>query len=170
MVALLKRRVPLLGFLSVFLGLAIHLGAQAKPHVLGIAGDDIGWHNTSICNRGDTGYQPPSFGRIGKQGAMFIGPAKGGLPGSDIGLAAKDLSVAEVKNSHRYATGKFGGNHLSDRDEPQNSDYPKLPSFRAKYGTRCFLHCWATNTDDPAVDPGFVQAGMKKLDNTGRLP
>ena len=35
-------------------------------------GDDIGWYNTSIYNRGDMGYQTPNIDRIGKEGAMFL--------------------------------------------------------------------------------------------------
>ena len=47
--------------------------AQArKPNILVIMGDDIGWHNTSIYNRGDMGYQTPNIDRIGKEGAMFL--------------------------------------------------------------------------------------------------
>ena len=35
--------------------------AQAKkPDILVIMGDDIGWYNTSIYNRGDMGYQTPN--------------------------------------------------------------------------------------------------------------
>ena len=37
-----------------------------------IMGDDIGWYNTSIYNRGDMGYQTPNIDRIGKEGAMFL--------------------------------------------------------------------------------------------------
>jgi arylsulfatase A-like enzyme len=47
--------------------------AQTKqPNILVIMGDDIGWNNTSIYNRGDMGYQTPNIDRIGKEGAMFL--------------------------------------------------------------------------------------------------
>jgi len=42
-----------------------------KPNILVIMGDDIGWYNPSIYNRGDMGYQTPNIDRIGKEGAMF---------------------------------------------------------------------------------------------------
>jgi len=42
-----------------------------KPNILFIMGDDIGWYNPSIYNRGDMGYQTPNIDRIGKEGAMF---------------------------------------------------------------------------------------------------
>jgi arylsulfatase A-like enzyme len=47
--------------------------AQAKkPNILVIMGDDIGWYNASIYNRGDMGYQTPNIDRIGKEGASFL--------------------------------------------------------------------------------------------------
>jgi hypothetical protein len=42
-------------------------------------GDDIGWYNPSVYNRGDMGYQTPNIDRIAKEGAMF-------LPVSEIAL------------------------------------------------------------------------------------
>jgi len=110
----------------------ITAGAQArKPNILVIMGDDIGWYNTSIYNRGDMGYQTPNIDRIGKEGAMFLswygqqsctagraafitgqspirtGLTKVGLPGADVGLTAKDPSVADVMKALGYATGQF---------------------------------------------------------------
>jgi hypothetical protein len=43
-----------------------------KPNILVIMGDDIGWYNTSIYNRGDMGYQTPNIDRIGKEGSLFL--------------------------------------------------------------------------------------------------
>lgn len=97
-------------------------------------GDDIGWYNTSIYNRGDMGYQTPNIDRIGKEGALFLswyaqqsctaghaafltgqspirtGLTKVGLPGADQGLSEKDPTVAEVLKAQGYATGQFGKN------------------------------------------------------------
>ena len=47
------------------------VSAQKKPNILVIMGDDIGWYNTSIYNRGDMVYRTPNIDRIGKEGAMF---------------------------------------------------------------------------------------------------
>lgn len=94
--------------------------AQAKrPNILVIMGDDIGWYNPSIYNRGDMGYQTPNIDRIGMEGAMFLswygqqsctagsaafitgqspirtGLTKVGTPGADMGLGPKDPSVCE---------------------------------------------------------------------------
>src|ERR1700751_5111322 len=147
-----------------------------KPNILGIMGDDIGWFNPSCYNHGMMGYQTPNIDRVGKEGAMFTcwygqqsctaeraafitgqspirtGLTKEGLPGTDIGLIAKDPTIAELLKPLGYATGQFGKNHLGDKDEflptkhgfdeffgnlyhlnaeeePENSDYPKDPAF-----------------------------------------
>jgi arylsulfatase A-like enzyme len=85
--------------------------AQAKkPNILVIMGDDIGWFNPSIYNRGMLGFQTPNIDRIGKEGAMCMswygqqsrtagraafvtgqspirtGLTKVGMPGADVGL------------------------------------------------------------------------------------
>ncbi len=43
--------------------------AGAKPNILMIMGDDIGWFNPSIYNRGMMGYRTPNIDRIGNEGA-----------------------------------------------------------------------------------------------------
>ncbi|NRP19561.1 hypothetical protein LPJGGPFB_02818 [Ensifer adhaerens] len=43
----------------------------AKPNILMIMGDDIGWFNPSIYHRGMMGYRTPNIDRIGNEGAMF---------------------------------------------------------------------------------------------------
>jgi arylsulfatase len=88
--------------------------AQTKrPNILVIMGNDIGWYNTNIYNRGDMCYQTPNIDRIGKEGAMFLawygqqsctagraafvtgqspirtGLTKVGLPVADVGLSDK---------------------------------------------------------------------------------
>jgi len=210
--------VSLIGCVAVAL-IAATSSVQAqtkKPNIVVIMGDDIGWYNPSIYNRGDMGYQTPNIDRIGKEGAMFLawygqqsctagraafitgqspirtGLTKVGLPGSDIGLSAKDPSVADVLKSVGYATGQFGKNHLGDRneflpcvhgfdvffgnlyhlnaeEEPENPDYPKDPRFKAKFGPRGVLKCTATTTDDTTVDPAYGKVGMQKIENTGAL-
>jgi arylsulfatase len=187
-----------------------------KPNILVIMGDDIGWYNTSAYNRGDMGYLTPNIDRIARDGAMFLswygqqsctagraafvtgqspirtGLTKVGLPGSPLGLSAKDPSVAEVMKSLGYATAQFGKNHLGDRnehlpcvhgfdeffgnlyhlnaeEEPENADYPKDPKFRQRFGPRGVLHCWATGKNDATVDPQFGPVGAQKIENTGPL-
>jgi arylsulfatase A-like enzyme len=164
--------------------------AGKKPNILMIMGDDIGWFNPSIYNRGMLGFETPNIDRIGKEGAMFMswygqqsctagraafvtgqspirtGLTKVGIPGADVGLSAKDPTVAEILKALGYATGQFGKNHLGDKDEflptnhgfdeffgnlyhlnaeeePEYPDYPKMPEFRKKFGPRGVLHSYA---------------------------
>jgi arylsulfatase A-like enzyme len=66
---------------------------------------------------------------------------------------------------------EFFGNlyHLNAEEEPQNSDYPKDPRFRAKFGPRGVLKCKATDKDDPTVDPAYGRVGKQIIENTGPL-
>jgi arylsulfatase len=164
--------------------------AGKKPNILMIMGDDIGFWNVSAYNQGMMGYWTPNIDRIAKEGALFTdwyaqqsctagraafitgqspirtGLTKVGLPGADIGLSAKDPSVAEFLKAQGYATGQFGKNHLGDKDEflptnhgfdeffgnlyhlnaeeePENVDYPKDPAFRKRFGPRGVIHSYA---------------------------
>src|SRR5678810_1162764 len=166
-------------------------GKQHKqPNILFIMSDDIGWFNVSCYNHGIMGYRTPNIDRIAKEGAMFTdfygqqsctagraafitgqspirtGLTKVGLPGADIGLSAKDPTIAELLKPLGYTTGQFGKNHLGDKDEflptkhgfdeffgnlyhlnaeeePENPDYPKSPEFKKKFGPRGVIHSYA---------------------------
>jgi len=117
------------------------------------------------------------------QCGLRTGLTKVGAPGATAGLQKEDPTIAELLKGQGYATGQFGKNHLGDRDEflptmhgfdefygnlyhlnaeeePENRDYPTekdFPGFRAKYGPRGVLHCYA-NAD-----------GTQKIENTGPL-
>ena len=43
----------------------------AKPNILVIFGDDIGYWNVSAYNRGMMGYRTPNIDRIAREGAIF---------------------------------------------------------------------------------------------------
>jgi arylsulfatase A-like enzyme len=142
------------------------------------------------------GQQSCTAGRaafITGQSPIRTGLTKVGLPGAKTGLSAEDPTVAQFMKSLGYATGQFGKNHLGDRndtlptvhgfdeffgnlyhlnaeEEPENSDYPKDPEFRKKFGPRGVLKCWATEKDDPTEDPQFGRIGKQKIENTGPLP
>ena len=116
-------------------------GAQGKPNILIIWGDDIGWYNISAYNLGVMGYQTTNIDRIAREGALFTdwygqqsctagraafitgqspirtGLTKVGLPGADLGLRPEDPTLAELLKPLGYVTGQFGKNHLGDRDE-----------------------------------------------------
>src|SRR6516165_2822514 len=59
-------------------GLAVSLPAaaqqqqQAKPNILFIMGDDIGWMQPSIYHRGLMVGETPNIDRIGNEGAIFM--------------------------------------------------------------------------------------------------
>jgi arylsulfatase len=123
-----------------------------KPNILIIWGDDVGWNNPSIYNRGMMGYKTPNIDRIGQEGALFTdwygqqsctagrsafitgqspfrtGLLKVGLPGSKEGLSEKDPTLAELLKNHGYMTGQFGKNHLGDLDEmlPTNHGFDEF--------------------------------------------
>ncbi len=141
------------------------------------------------------GEQSCTAGRsafITGQSVFRTGLSKVGLPGAEIGLQKEDPTIAELLKPLGYATGQFGKNHLGDRnkflptvhgfdefygnlyhlnaeEEPENRDYPKDPAFRAKFGPRGVLHTWATDVDDPTVDPRFGPVGRQRIEDTGPL-
>ena len=193
-------------------------GAQtpAKPNIVVIFVDDIGYWNISAYNRGMMGYRTPNIDRIANEGAIFTdyygqqsctagraafltgqspirtGLLKVGLPGAKEGLSDKDPTIADMLKGQGYATGQFGKNHLGDRneflptvhgfdeffgnlyhlnaeEEPENSDYPKDPAFKTKYGPRGVMKCVATATETPGEDPRFGAWGRQKCEDTGPL-
>ena len=133
---------------ALWLGLTFSLpsfaqesGSSAKPNILVIMGDDIGYWNVSAYNRGMMGYRTPNIDRIADEGAiltdyygqqsctagraafitgqspMRTGLLKVGLPGAKEGLAEKDPTLADLLKPLGYVTGQFGKNHLGDRNE-----------------------------------------------------
>ena len=47
------------------------MAKSAKPNILFIMADVIGWFNLSCYNHGVMGYQTPNLDRIAKEGAMI---------------------------------------------------------------------------------------------------
>src|SRR6201996_1752646 len=145
----------------------------------------LAWDGQQSCTAGRAAF-------ITGQSPIRTGLTKVGLPGADVGLSEKDPSVADLLKPLGYATGQFGKNHLGDRnnfipcvhgfdeffgnlyhlnaeEEPENADYPKDPRFKAKFGPRGVMHCWATTNDDTTVDPAFGKVGKQRIENTGPL-
>src|SRR5215472_8784512 len=50
---------------------AQQLAPSAKPNILVIMGDDIGYWNISAYNRGQMGYRTSNIDRIANEGAIF---------------------------------------------------------------------------------------------------
>ncbi|MEO0436297.1 MAG: arylsulfatase [Pseudomonadota bacterium] len=171
-------------FFLTFLLVTAALAQEAKrPNILVIWGDDIGISNISAYSDGMMGYRTPNIDRIAEEGIRFLdyygdqsctagrssfitgqsglrtGLTKVGLPGAELGIQDRDLTIAEVLKTRGYVTGQFGKNHLGDKDEflptnhgfdeffgnlyhlnaeeePEDPDYPKDPRFRAMFGPR----------------------------------
>ncbi|OAF07724.1 arylsulfatase [Bradyrhizobium centrolobii] len=143
------------------------------------------WYGQQSCTAGRAAF-------ITGQSPIRTGLTKVGLPGATLGLGPDDPSIADVMKTYGYATGQFGKNHLGDRnehlptmhgfdeffgnlyhlnaeEEPENSDYPRDPRFRAKFGPRGVLKCKASDRDDPAIDPAYGRVGKQVIENTGPL-
>jgi arylsulfatase len=152
------------------------MAKSAKPNILFIMSDDIGWFNPSCYNSGMMGYRTPHIDRIAAGGARFTdfygqqsctagraafitgqspirtGLTKVGLPGAKLGLSADDPTVAQFLKSLGYATGQFGKNHLGDRNE----HLPTVHGFDEFFGNLYHLNAEEEpeNADYPK-DPNF---------------
>ena len=141
------------------------------------------------------GQQSCTAGRaafVTGQAPIRTGLTKVGMPGATLGLSAEDPSIAQFLKNLGYATGQFGKNHLGDRnehlptvhgfdeffgnlyhlnaeEEPEYTDYPKDPKFRAKFGPRGVLKCKASDKDDKTLDPKYGKVGKQVIENTGPL-
>jgi len=144
------------------------------------------------------GQQSCTAGRaafITGQSPYRTGLTKVGVPGMDIGLQAEDATIAELLKPLGYATGQFGKNHFGDlnkymptvhgfdeffgnlyhlnaEEEPENVDWPPeadFPEFNARFKPRGLMHTYATDEDDPTVDPRFGRVGKQKIEDTGPL-
>jgi arylsulfatase len=179
------------GFVGVFIIFAATAALAAdKPNILILWGDDIGITNISAYSDGIMGYHTPNIDRIADEGIRFTdyyadqsctagrstfitgqsglrtGLTKVGLPGADLGLQDRDITIAEVLKTRGYSTGQFGKNHLGDKDEylptnhgfdefmgnlyhlnaeeePEDPDYPKDPAFAKQFGPRGVIHSFA---------------------------
>ena len=114
---------------------------DAKPNILFIMGDDIGWMQPSIYHRGLMVGETPNIDRIGQEGAIFMHyyaeqsctagrnafftgmhPLRTGmippqLPGSPSYLRPGTPALAWFLRDLGYNTGEFGKNHLGDHTD-----------------------------------------------------
>ncbi len=109
------------------------------------------------------------------QNPIRTGLTKVGMPGADLGLQKEDPTIAELLKPLGYRTGQFGKNHLGDKDEflptmhgfdeffgnlyhlnaeeePEHPDYPKDPEFKARFGPRGVLHCFADGNGGQTIE------------------
>ena len=156
----------------------------AKPNILVIFGDDIGWFNVSSYSGDLMGVPTPNIDRISKEGlrlsafyaqpsctagrAAFITgqlPVRTGLttvgtPGSPFGLQKEDITLAEVLKTKGYATAQFGKNHLGDLED----QLPQHHGFDEFFGNLYHLNANEDLEDpDRPTNPEF----RKKFDPRG---
>ncbi|MGO9586406.1 MAG: arylsulfatase [Limisphaerales bacterium] len=143
------------------------------------------WYGQQSCTAGRAAF-------ITGQSPIRTGLTKVGLSGAPEGLKKEDPTIAELLKPYGYACGQFGKNHLGDRNdmlptvhgfdeffgnlyhlntqqEPENPDFPTNADFVARFGPRGVLHCYATDTSDPTVDPRFGMIGKQTIEDTGPL-
>jgi len=127
-------------------------GADKKPNIVIIWGDDIGQSDISAYSMGLMGFKTPNIDRVAKEGVIFTdyyaeqsctagrssfitgqcglrtGNTKVGMPGAALGIQPRDVTIAELLKAQGYATGQFGKNHLGDRDEhlPTNHGFDEF--------------------------------------------
>ena len=120
-----------------------------------------------------------------------VGLTTVGQAGATIGMPDKAPSIATVLKDQGYATGQFGKNHLGDRNEylptvhgfdeffgylyhlnaMEDPFFPQYPKEAlATVGPRNLVHSWATDKDDPTVDPRWGKVGKQKIVDEGPLP
>src|SRR6516225_5492349 len=136
------------------------------------------------CTAGRANFIPGEL-RI-RTGLTTVGQA-----GADVGIPAEAVTLATALKSLGYETGQFGKNHLGDLNkylpcvhgfdeyfgylyhldamsDPYWFDYPQ--DWIDKTGPRNLVHCWATDTDDPTVQPRWGAIGKQKIKDEGPLP
>ena len=114
-----------------------------------------------------------------------------GQAGSPIGLPEQAPTIANALKAMGYETGQFGKNHLGDlnkflptvhgfdeffgylyhldaMEDPFWHSYP--PALKDTVGPRNMIHAWATDTDDPTVQPRWGKVGKQKIEDDGPLP
>ncbi len=165
-----------LGLFAVSMPFASPAGAQDKPNILVIWGDDIGITNISAYTFGLVGYQTPNIDRVAKEGMMFTdyygeqsctagraayimgqsvfrtGLSKVGLPGAEQGMREEDPTIAGLLKAQGYVTGQFGKNHLGDKD----SHLPTNHGFDEFFGNLYHLNAEEEpENEDYPKDPAF---------------
>jgi arylsulfatase A-like enzyme len=129
-------------------------GAQSKPNIVVIMGDDVGWLNIGAYHQGLMAGRTPNLDKMAAEGMRFTdyyaeasctagranfitgelpirtGMTTVGQAGAKIGIPDQAVTIAAVLKSMGYATGQFGKNHLGDRNEY----LPTVHGFDEFYG------------------------------------
>ncbi len=114
--------------------------AQAKPNIMFIMADDIGWMQVQAYAQGMTNAETPNIDRLATEGMKFthyyamqsctsgrtafatgmyplrVGLIPPQLPGSPTALLPGTPHIAKVMHDLGYSTAQFGKNHLGDKN------------------------------------------------------
>jgi len=126
----------------------------AKPNILVIMGDDVGWFNIGAYHQGIMSGKTPNLDKLAADGMRFTdyyaeasctagranfitgeSPLRTGLTtvgqaGADVGIPDEACTLATALKSLGYATGQFGKNHLGDL----NKFLPTVHGFDEFFG------------------------------------
>lgn len=113
-----------------------------------------------------------------------------GQAGASIGIPDEAVTIATALKAQGYSTGQFGKNHLGDQnrflptvhgfdeffgylyhlDAMEDPSHPNYPAeLKNTVGPRNMIHSWATQTDDPTVEPRWGKVGRQKIQDAGTL-
>lgn len=175
----MRKSLTALGALAgAFIATQAYAQDAAKPNILIIFPDDVGWENLSAYSQGTMGYRTPNIDRIGNEGALFTDhyaqpsctagraalitgqyPIRSGMttvgrPGAELGLKPESPTLAEVLKDVGYSTGQFGKNHLGDRNE----HLPTVHGFDEFFGNLYHLNTSEEPEQiDYPTDPEFIE-------------
>src|SRR3984957_4102469 len=113
-----------------------------------------------------------------------------GQAGADVGIPDQAATISSALKSLGYETAQFGKNHLGDLNkylpclhgfdeffgylyhldamsDPYWFDYPQ--DWIDKYGPRDLIHSYATDVDDPTVQPRWGEIGKQRIGDEGPL-
>ena len=199
----------------IFVGLLpFHLQAQKAPNVIIVLLDDMGYGDLSVT--GASGYKTPNLDRMCAEGMRFkhyyspqavssasragiltgcypnrIGFAGALGPGSKVGIADSEETIAEILKKKGYVCGAFGKWHLGDHTQflpihhgfdeyygipysndmwpfhPQNpKEYPPLPMIE---GDR-IVNAEMTAADQEQMTTQFTERAVKFIEKNKNKP
>lgn len=164
---------------------AAALAQEARPNILVIMADDVGWASLGSYHQGVKSIETPNLDRLASEGTRLtdyyaeptctagraafltgqfpvrVGMHTVGLPGDPVGLSDEDPTLADMMKSLGYATGQFGKNHLGD----QNRFLPTTKGFDEYWGWLYHLNAMEYTSDpDWPKDPEFeAQFGPRNV-------
>ncbi len=167
---------------------AYHRGMMAgrTPHLDRIAAEGMlftDYYAEASCTAGRAAF-------ITGELPIRTGMTTVGQAGAPIGIPAEAVTIATALKGMGYTTGQFGKNHLGDKNEflptvhgfdeffgylyhldamedPAHPAYPQ--ELLNRVGPRNMVHSWATNVDDPTVDPRWGKVGKQRIEDAGTL-